>query len=138
MTTDHHLHTPTPTADAAGTWQLGDRTVNRLGLGAMRLGGMPWEPPRNRDDALAVLRRFRKALESHEFPALGPEGVGKITISGGLASFPWDARDAKGLIERADQALLQAKQDGKNRIYLVGTEGDAVGDGETDSIDASE
>jgi hypothetical protein len=25
----------------AGTWRLGDRTVNRLGLGAMRLTGMP-------------------------------------------------------------------------------------------------
>jgi len=47
-----------PTADAAGTWQLGDLTVNRLGLGAMRLGGMPWDPqPRRREDAVAVLRR---------------------------------------------------------------------------------
>jgi pyridoxine 4-dehydrogenase len=62
MTTDHSapISTPTspPTADAAGTWQLGDRTVNRLGLGAMRLGGMPWdEKPRDRKDAIAVLRR---------------------------------------------------------------------------------
>ncbi|ROZ85795.1 aldo/keto reductase [Gordonia sp. OPL2] len=45
------------TADAAGTWQLGDRVVNRIGLGAMRLGGMPWETPKSRDDAIAVLRR---------------------------------------------------------------------------------
>ncbi|MFW0786086.1 oxidoreductase [Gordonia sp. CPCC 206044] len=49
--------TTTATADAAGTWPLGDRTVNRLGLGAMRLGGMPWDAPRSRDDAIAVLRR---------------------------------------------------------------------------------
>ncbi|MFI2487564.1 oxidoreductase [Promicromonospora kroppenstedtii] len=40
------------------TWQLGDRTVNRVGLGAMRLMGMPWDAaPRSRDSALAVLRR---------------------------------------------------------------------------------
>lgn len=48
----------TPHASAAGTWQLGDRTVNRIGLGAMRLIGMPWDPtPRDRDGSIAVLRR---------------------------------------------------------------------------------
>lgn len=48
----------TPDAAAAGTWQLGDRTVNRVGLGAMRLVGMPWdEAPRGRDGSIAVLRR---------------------------------------------------------------------------------
>jgi aryl-alcohol dehydrogenase-like predicted oxidoreductase len=48
----------TLTAASAGTWQLGDRTVNRLGFGAMRLTGMPWDPkPRDRDAAIAVLRR---------------------------------------------------------------------------------
>ncbi|MGC5257598.1 oxidoreductase [Gordonia sp. DT218] len=57
MTTDSTSTATIPTADAAGTWQLGDRTVSRIGLGAMRLGGMPWEAPRSRDDALAVLRR---------------------------------------------------------------------------------
>jgi pyridoxine 4-dehydrogenase len=50
--------TSTPHAGAAGTWQLGDRTVNRVGLGAMRLGGMPWDTtPKSRDDGIAVLRR---------------------------------------------------------------------------------
>ncbi|MEL7978160.1 oxidoreductase [Isoptericola sp. F-RaC21] len=48
----------TPDAAAAGTWQLGDRTVNRLGLGAMRLPGVLGAPtPRPREDAIAVLRR---------------------------------------------------------------------------------
>ncbi|RZS39262.1 aryl-alcohol dehydrogenase-like predicted oxidoreductase [Herbihabitans rhizosphaerae] len=42
----------------AGTWQLGDRTINRIGLGAMRLTGMPWdEKPKSREDAIAVLLR---------------------------------------------------------------------------------
>lgn len=48
----------TPTADAAGTWTLGDHTVNRIGFGAMRLTGMPWDAaPRDRDTSIAVLRR---------------------------------------------------------------------------------
>ncbi|MFE5290661.1 oxidoreductase [Isoptericola sp. NPDC056618] len=47
-----------PAAAAAGTWQLGDRTVNRLGFGAMRTTGMPWdEVPRDRREAISVLRR---------------------------------------------------------------------------------
>ena len=74
-------------------------------------------------DALAVLRRFQKTLESHEFANLGPDSKGRITISGGLATFPWNAQEAEMLIEQADQAMLRAKRDGKNRIYLVGAAG---------------
>ncbi len=40
------------TAGAAGTWTLGDLTVNRLGFGAMRVTG-----PGPRERAVAVLRR---------------------------------------------------------------------------------
>ncbi len=46
------------TAEAAGTIQLGDLTVNRLGYGAMRLTGPGiWGEPENREEAKAVLRR---------------------------------------------------------------------------------
>lgn len=42
---------------AAGTYRLGDRTVNRLGYGAMQLAGPGvFGPPRDREAALAVLR----------------------------------------------------------------------------------
>jgi diguanylate cyclase (GGDEF)-like protein len=79
-------------------------------------------------DVLTVLRRFRKELEAHRFPSLGPEADGMLTISGGLASFPWDAQRAVDLIAQADRALLRAKQDGKNRIYLVGAQTSDTGD----------
>lgn len=80
---------------------------------------------RHPTDVLMVLRRFRKALESHQFARLGPEATGRITISGGLASFPWDANSAEELIEKADRAMLEAKRAGKNRIYLVGSQQEA-------------
>ncbi|WP_129668064.1 oxidoreductase [Phytoactinopolyspora endophytica] len=58
QSTTNSIPTSTPAANAAGTWRLGDLTVNRIGLGAMRLGGMPWdEKPRSREDAITVLRR---------------------------------------------------------------------------------
>lgn len=50
----------TITADAAGTWKLGDPTVNRLGLGAMRLTGSAafhHGTPSDRRRAIAVLHR---------------------------------------------------------------------------------
>ncbi|TRV78252.1 aldo/keto reductase [Streptomyces sp. 130] len=50
------------TAAAAGTWRLGDLTVNRMGFGAMRLtqNGRAFSDertPHDRDRAVAVLRR---------------------------------------------------------------------------------
>ncbi|MFE6409235.1 oxidoreductase [Streptomyces sp. NPDC057837] len=48
------------TADAAGTWKLGDLPVHRLGFGAMRLTGSAafhHGTPGDRDRSIAVLRR---------------------------------------------------------------------------------
>ncbi len=50
------------TIEQAGSFRLGDRNVRRLGYGAMQLAGPGvFGPPRDRDAALAVLR---KAIES--------------------------------------------------------------------------
>ncbi len=52
------LSTQAVTAANAGTIQLGDCTVNRLGYGAMRITGRGiWGPPADRAAALATLRR---------------------------------------------------------------------------------
>lgn len=43
---------------ASGTFRLGDLVIHRLGFGAMRLTGPGiWGPPRDRGEALRVLRR---------------------------------------------------------------------------------
>src|SRR3954467_5231602 len=48
----------TTTAEKSGTYALGDRSVNRLGYGAMQLAGPHvMGPPADRDGAVAVLRR---------------------------------------------------------------------------------
>jgi pyridoxine 4-dehydrogenase len=45
------------TIDQSGTFVLGDRTIKRLGYGAMQLAGPGvFGPPKDRDSALAVLR----------------------------------------------------------------------------------
>ncbi len=50
----------------AGTYMLGDRTVKRVGYGAMQLAGPGvFGPPKNRDGALAVLREAVVAGVNH-------------------------------------------------------------------------
>jgi pyridoxine 4-dehydrogenase len=50
------LPTRAVTAASAGTWRIGDLTVNRLGLGAMRLTANADGGPIDRDRAISVLR----------------------------------------------------------------------------------
>jgi len=70
--------------------------------------------------AVFMAERFRSEMCDTPFDQLGPQGSGSLTISGGLATFPTDAPNAQELLEKADQAMLEAKRSGKNRIYLVG------------------
>jgi GGDEF domain-containing protein len=72
-------------------------------------------------EAIFIAKRFRKGLGKAELHLLGPEGKGVLTISGGLASFPYDGSTTDELFEQADKALLEAKRSGKNKIYLVGS-----------------
>lgn len=52
--------------DAAGTYTLGDRTVRRMGYGAMQLAGPGvFGPPRDRAEAIAVLRAAVEAGVNH-------------------------------------------------------------------------
>jgi diguanylate cyclase (GGDEF)-like protein len=92
----------------------------RLPKDAQRV--MPTKPPQS---PRLVAERFRRLMSSQDFPGLGATGKGVLTISGGLASFPWDGRDVAELIDAADQALVKGgKQGGKDRIFLVGENGE--------------
>jgi diguanylate cyclase (GGDEF)-like protein len=83
--------------------------------------GTAGKPPQ---DVTQICQRFLKRLATPDFTVIGPMGQGVLTISGGLAVFPYHANGAAELIEAADRALMfGAKTSGKNSIYLVG-EGD--------------
>ncbi|MGI2034550.1 aldo/keto reductase family oxidoreductase [Rhizobium panacihumi] len=52
--------------DKAGTFKLGDRTVKRLGYGAMQLAGKGvFGPPKDHDAAIAVLREVIESGVNH-------------------------------------------------------------------------
>lgn len=72
-------------------------------------------PETRPEEARDIAERIRKEVESFYFP--GEESVpgGRLTVSLGFAGFPQDATDLKSLIQRADQALYSAKDQGRNR-----------------------
>lgn len=76
------------------------------------------------DSALKVLERFQSALRAAAFPNLAACRKAHLTVSGGLATFPWDGHTRDELLKRADDALLAAKRAGKDRIFLIGEQSD--------------
>jgi diguanylate cyclase (GGDEF)-like protein len=70
-------------------------------------------------DAIAATERFRKAVQGHQWSS-ACNIQGEVSISGGLATFPWDADSLEALMTRADEALLRAKAAGKNVFLLHG------------------
>ena len=63
-----------------------------------------------------VTSRFQRQICEHRFPKLSQDAPGTLTISGGMATFPWDGVSAEELLERADALAMQSKRQGKNLI----------------------
>ena len=71
-------------------------------------------PDTDRDGAQYAAERIRQATEKTAIEAY--DNTVKATVSIGLATFPKDGQNIDELIEKADQALYQAKQSGRNRV----------------------
>jgi diguanylate cyclase (GGDEF)-like protein len=65
-----------------------------------------------------IARRFQRQICEHRFPKLGDQAPGTLTISAGLATYPWDGRTPTELIEAADELSLKSKRQGKNALTL--------------------
>jgi diguanylate cyclase (GGDEF)-like protein len=60
--------------------------------------------------------RFQKQICEHRFPKLGERAQGTLTISGGLATYPWDGATPEDLVRKADELSMQSKKHGKNAL----------------------
>ncbi len=109
--------------------QEGDEVLRRVGSvlrvgvreddAVARYGGEEFVvlyPAATKAQALRLAEALRVAVESERFSHGARQPMGRVTISGGVASFPEDARDSVGLVRAADQALYEAKAFGRNRI----------------------
>jgi two-component system, cell cycle response regulator len=95
----------------------------RLGDFAYRFGGEEFLlalAGQTIEHAPAAGERVRAAVEALAIP-FGPPGSKIVTVSGGIAQFdPTDDGRVSMLIERADSALSEAKQTGRNRVIVSG------------------
>lgn len=96
----------------AGTYRLGDRAVNRIGYGAMRLSGPGiYGPPADRNEAIAVLREAVASGVNHIDTSdyYGPHVTNEI-IREALSPYPSDLVIVTKLGARrtADKAWLPA------------------------------
>lgn len=70
------------------------------------------------DQALMLCEKIRKLLETSQLKRTGKdEPIGKVTVSIGISALKIEDT-AENLIDRTDQALYQAKRQGRNQIVI--------------------
>ena len=70
-------------------------------------------PPESVED---IAHRFQAKVCELRFPQLGLDAEGSLSISAGLATFPWDGHDGTTLLRHADGLAMESKRNGKNAI----------------------
>jgi len=95
------------------------RSIDSVG----RYGGeefMAILPETDAQNAFVFLERIRSNLRQTKITSSHLDKAKEVTLkfSAGIAVFPYNAKDLKGLIWVADNALLEAKKEGKNRTVL--------------------
>jgi len=84
-----------------------------------RYGGdefIAYVPEAETEEVLAHLEKLRSTVQQRRF-SFRDKPV-QITISTGLATFPWDGNTVEALVTAADTALFAAKQRGKNQVVI--------------------
>lgn len=69
-------------------------------------------------EALNHAEHIREVIEKNKFAHGEKQPLGRVTISGGVATYPEDADSAGELIRRADEALYRAKKGGRNVMCM--------------------
>lgn len=76
------------------------------------------EGSKHPSSVFAIAQRFQQQVLKHQFPKLLNCAPGTLTISGGLATFPWDGNTPAELLGKADQLAMASKRQGKNAITI--------------------
>jgi len=88
---------------------------------AARYGGEEFvllTPETSKEDAALLGEKLRAAIEAATFPGAHSQPLGRVTISAGIASYPDDGATDNEVLEKADGALYQAKNTGRNRVVM--------------------
>ena len=72
-------------------------------------------PETSKENAFILAERIRLNIEAMTIPWEGSDI--HLTISGGISAYPADGDDVRSLIQKADEAVQNAKDSGKNKIF---------------------
>jgi two-component system cell cycle response regulator len=89
---------------------------------AARIGGEEFVilmPETNPASALQAAERMREAVEEHNFKINDKGETIKKTISIGVANLHPDGDSGESLMKRADEALYEAKNSGRNKVKVA-------------------
>lgn len=75
-------------------------------------------PETPKDGAIIVGERLREAIETHDINAY--DETINLTISIGIATFPDDTDEINKLVDKSDQMLYRAKEEGRNKVEVYG------------------
>lgn len=82
-------------------------------------------------EACLFIEEIRHKIENAEFTVLTSATPIKVTMSFGIAQFQWHDKRVDELIHRADMAVYQAKQGGRNRVCVFEPAFESVATGST-------
>ena len=77
-------------------------------------------PETNLEGGLAVAEKLRLATHPAPFCGKGPDGGVRLTVSIGVACFPEHTTQPEELLRAADEALYEAKLQGRDRVVTAG------------------
>ena len=80
-----------------------------------------------RGEAEGFGETVRYTVEETSFAGGPKQPGGRLTISAGVATFPWDAESEEALLKAADDNLYKAKEGGRNRVMAAETVAPAAG-----------
>lgn len=119
------------------------RSVIRRGDHVFRIGGDEFvvifsdcEEPRTENSTPLesvedIAHRFQAKICELRLSKVGVDDDNAISISAGLANYPWDGHDGPSLLRFADELALESKRSGKNMIRF-GSNADQDEGGKTD------
>jgi len=80
-------------------------------------------PETDKEGGALVAERIRQLVCEHGFMGADRKRTVRLSISGGVTTFPEDASALRELVDVADKGLYEAKQAGRNRIKVAGRPG---------------
>jgi len=85
-------------------------------------------PMADKDEAVVIAGRMRELVEEEPFEGEEEsQPKGKVTVSIGVATYPWDGNNPDELLKSADTELYRAKKTGRNQVSVYSDANEEVG-----------